>query len=466
MKKRTLIICGLFVLVALGGYAKTTASHSQKSQTSAVQTVYVNYVVKSGDNLSSIAKKYNTSVASIQYANRLSTGNIKAGMKLVIPTLQKVTTPVAKTTYTAPSTRSAMQTQSQIQSSKLSYVVKSGDTLTSIAKKYQTTPQAIRKASGMRTSRLKIGMKLTVPTQLANTTTSTVVATSSAAQRNAKVVKNSNTVTVTQVGTAPAIKVGPCQSWLLISTQGQFIAGKNINKVWPMASITKMMTAYVALQAIQQGKFSLNSMYTVPWQATSRTVGGSSAFLYERETISLYDLLEGAIMPSGNDAATAIALMISGGNQNAFVAQMNATAKSLGMTHTRFYTPCGLPPSMTGGKGMDISTAADMAILATRLYNSSTYIQISSQKYAMIDGGRYQIRNSNQWLLTRVPGINGMKTGNHDLAKYNIVASVQRGNVGFIVLVFGCPTVEWLHVNPQKIINQAYQYYTQYGKIN
>jgi len=459
VKKKIIIVCVLFLAVVLCVSAKTS-SNSSSTQTATVKTVYINYVVQKGDTLSSIARKYNTTAISIQHANRMANGMIKPGMKLIIPTTQKIATPVTKTVVSSPQSSSTPSTLTTV-----TYVVKRGDTLTGIANQYKTTPQAIQKASGMRSSRITVGMKLTVPTTVTQSTTSTASNASTATSKSAS--KASQYITTSQTGSLPpAIKVGPCQSWLLINTKGQFIAGKNINTVWPMASITKMMTAYVALQAVQQGKFSLNSMYTVPWQATAKTIGGSSAYLYQGETISLYDLLEGAIMPSGNDAATAIALMISGGNYNAFVAQMNAAAKSLGMNHTKFYTSCGLPPTMTGGRGMDVSTAADMAILATKLYNTPTYIQISSQKYATIDSGTYQIRNSNQWLLNNVPGINGMKTGNHDKAKFNVVASVQRGNVAFIVLVFGSPTVEWLHVNPQKIINQAYQYYSQYGTIN
>lgn len=442
MKKRFWILLVAFIVITMGMYAKT--SHPKKN----TGITYSIYVVKKGDTLTEIAQQYHTSVSNLTQLNGLKRSALQVGMKIKVPARPKTT-----------SSSASLKTVSE---TTIKYVVKKGDTLTSLAKQYHTTPTAIMKASQLKSKSLKVAMILKIPT----TKTVNVSSGASATTPSSSSLPSSGTYVKSLQNTPlPPIQVGPCAAWLLLNTNGQLIAGKNINKVWPIASLTKMMTAYVALQAVQQGKVSLTTEYTVPWQATAKTVGGSSAFLYTGEEVTLYELLEGAIMPSGNDAATAIALMISKGNYNDFVAQMNATAQALGMKNTKFYTSCGLPPSMTGGRGMDVSTAADMAILATKLYANSTYIQISKQRYTSIDNGRFQLRNSNQWLLTNVPGVNGMKTGNHDQAKFNVIASVQRGSVGFIVVTLGSPTVEWLHVNPQKIINQAYQSYTAFGAM-
>jgi|GEM_PF-997336 len=243
-----------------------------------------------------------------------------------------------------------------------------------------------------------------------------------------------------------------CTEWIVADSNGSYVAGSNITTVWPLASITKLMTAYVTLENIQEGKISLSTVTTV--NRVAANTSGSSAELPRGQDITVDDLLKGMIIPSGNDAAVALAYLEGNGNVSNFVAQMNAAANSLGMKNTHFYTPDGLPTSMTG-KPLDVSTAADLAILASKLEQSKTFMSICSLGTAKICNGSIKLYSTNPILIS-VPGTTGMKTGHHNEAKYNIVVTTNRGGKKFIIIVLGGNTEHMRDSLAKNYINLAY----------
>jgi len=249
-----------------------------------------------------------------------------------------------------------------------------------------------------------------------------------------------------------------CTEWIVADVNGSYVAGSNINSVWPLASITKLMTAYVTLENIQEGKISLSTVTTV--NRVAANTSGSSAELPRGQEIMVDDLLKGMIIPSGNDAAVALAYLEGNGNVANFVAQMNAAANSLGMKNTHFYTPDGLPSSMTG-KPLDVSTAADLAILASKLEQSKTFMSICSLGTAKICNGSIKLYSTNPILIS-VPGTTGMKTGHHNEAKYNIVVTTNRGGKKYIIVVLGGKTEQMRDDLAKQYINLAYSSVVSY----
>jgi len=193
------------------------------------------------------------------------------------------------------------------------------------------------------------------------------------------------------------------------------------------ASLTKMMTLYVAFQAIQRGEITLDTEVRITAAAAAEPP--SKLGLREGQTIRLRYLLRAAAVKSANDAATAIGIAISG-SQEAYAARMNATAQAMGLRDTNFRNMHGL--TMEG----HYSTARDMTVLGRHMiYDYPQYYNLFSRRSA--DAGIAEVANTNRRFLDAYPGADGIKTGFTNAAGYNIVASAERGQVRIIATVFG-----------------------------
>ena len=247
--------------------------------------------------------------------------------------------------------------------------------------------------------------------------------------------------------------IGPCTSWILTSENGAYISGENISQVHPLASITKMMNACVAFSLIKEKKISLfDTKATVSKNALKYK--GSSAYLKSGQKVTLFDLLCGMIVPSGNDAAYELAWFLSDENISNFVSEMNQMAKNIGMNNTNFYTPDGLPSNMTGKK-MDVSTVEDISKLAARLVKNQVFLSISSKKKVLVYNGKVTLFSVNT-LLGKVKGLDGLKTGHHDEAKYNMAVTAKRGKMRLIAVVFGAPSQKERDQDAKNILEQGF----------
>jgi D-alanyl-D-alanine carboxypeptidase len=212
---------------------------------------------------------------------------------------------------------------------------------------------------------------------------------------------------------------------------GHIILAKDIDKQWPAASLTKMMVGLLALEDIAEERFSLQTPVVISERATrarGRTIG-----LREGEEFSLGELLQVMLVTSANDASVAIAERIRG-SVEACVAAMNRQAQTLDMIQTEFQTVNGMP--LSDGSAGDFSSARDLVTLARVLLRHDLVLEWTSHNQVPFRDGLQMLPNTNR-LVGRVDGVTGLKTGFTSRARYNLVATAQRGSLSLIVVVLG-----------------------------
>lgn len=212
---------------------------------------------------------------------------------------------------------------------------------------------------------------------------------------------------------------------------GKILFERNADAPLPPASLTKLMTMYLALDAVRAKKLSLNQKIEIP--ALAAKTGGSAMHLSPGEKIPLVRLLAGMAVASGNDAATAVALRMDGTIAR-FAGRMNRKAKALGMKSTNFKNPTGLPA--VGHK----SSARDLMILARAyLRDHPQAVRFHSMGFFMHKGAVAKNTNS---LLGRIPGVDGLKTGWTVASGYNLIVTAKRAKTRLLAIVLGCPSKE------------------------
>lgn len=225
----------------------------------------------------------------------------------------------------------------------------------------------------------------------------------------------------------------PVPSYLVVNVDtGDIIIQKEPELPHAPASLAKMMTMYLVLDAIKEGKIHWNDSYTVPKRIS--TIVGSRARLWPGEKISIHDLFIAMVIGSANDGAAALA-EITSGSQDAFVQAMNQKAAELGLAHTHYRSPHGLPAPE--GAVHDFTTAVDLANLALALIqNHPEVLQFTGLKQAFIRQGKWRFINTNK-LIGKFEGIHGLKTGFTNEAGYCLVATAKRGNLTLISVLLG-----------------------------
>jgi D-alanyl-D-alanine carboxypeptidase len=207
---------------------------------------------------------------------------------------------------------------------------------------------------------------------------------------------------------------------------GQIIEDFDALRPWFPASTTKLMTIYVAFQAIRAGEFSLDT--DVRYGANASAQPPSKMGFKPGSTLSLDNALKMMMVKSANDIAVAVAETI-GGSVEGFAERMNAAARKLGMTRSHFVNPHGLPDER------QVTTARDMALVARALLTEFPEHRPYFAIHAIQIGGKV-LRNYNR-LIDRYPGATGMKTGFICASGYNLVASARRGDRELVAVVFG-----------------------------
>jgi D-alanyl-D-alanine carboxypeptidase len=219
----------------------------------------------------------------------------------------------------------------------------------------------------------------------------------------------------------------PYAALVIDARSGEVLHETNADARLHPASLTKMMTLYIAFQAVERGEISLDTPVRISANAAAEPP--SKLGLKAGQTIKLRFLIRAAAVKSANDAATAIGEAISG-SEAAFAARMTRTARAMGMTKTTFKNAHGLT-----AEG-HMSSARDMTILGRHLiYDYPAYYSIFQRRTA--DAGIGTVSNTNRRLLDNYAGADGVKTGYTRAAGYNLVASAERGNQRIIATVFG-----------------------------
>ncbi|MDR2018953.1 MAG: D-alanyl-D-alanine carboxypeptidase [Syntrophobacterales bacterium] len=227
----------------------------------------------------------------------------------------------------------------------------------------------------------------------------------------------------------------PFKSFIVVeSTTGAVLDGENVHARRAPASVTKIMTALVVLEKVSKGENTLADQITVTPDAAR--IGGSQVYLEAGEVFTLEEMMKAVMVASANDAAYAVAEHVAG-SADAFVGLMNEKAKELNMADTEFHSAHGLPPSK--GQKEDFTSASDLVILAREILKYPKIIEWTSIKSEGFRDGKFIMHNHNK-LLTKMAGIDGLKTGFYRETGFNVVATVKKGDLRFIAVVMGSPS--------------------------
>jgi D-alanyl-D-alanine carboxypeptidase (penicillin-binding protein 5/6) len=239
------------------------------------------------------------------------------------------------------------------------------------------------------------------------------------------------------------------RAWILVDfASGQTIANHNAGERLEPASLAKLMTAYLAFDALAKKTLAPEHVVRVSERATR--AGGSRTFLAQAKPVTVAELLQGMIVQSGNDATIALAEAL-GGSEDAFVEMMNRAAERLGLKDTHFTNATGWPDPKQR------STARDLAALAVALIRDfpGDYPRYSTREFRY--NGVHQLnRNRLLWLD---PNVDGVKTGYTESAGYCLVASAKRGERRLVSVVLGANSDGARVQESQKLLNYGFQFF-------
>lgn len=233
-----------------------------------------------------------------------------------------------------------------------------------------------------------------------------------------------------------AFQTGAPIAYMLDMSSGAVLYDKNSRKRIAPASMTKMMTAYVAFEKLSQGELALDQQFVVSAETAQKWSGrGSTMYLRAGQAVSVENLLHGLITVSGNDAAIALAEAISG-SELEFIGVMNETARKIGLNDSRFGTANGWPD-----EGRTLVTARDLAVLAQRSMADfpEYYRKFYANKSFTWNNVTQIDRNP---LLGKVAGADGLKTGHTNEAGYCLTGSAVQNGRRLVMVVAGLPSYD------------------------
>ncbi|MBM7598301.1 D-alanyl-D-alanine carboxypeptidase (penicillin-binding protein 5/6) [Virgibacillus halotolerans] len=233
---------------------------------------------------------------------------------------------------------------------------------------------------------------------------------------------------------------------------GKMLFDKNANEKLPPASMTKIMTLLLIMEAIDKGNLKMDEMVRISERASS--MGGSQVFLEAGEEMSVKDLLKGISIASGNDASVAMAERISG-SEEAFVKKMNEKVKELNLKNTKFQNTTGLPAKD------HYSTAYDMAVIAKELlkYESITKFTSVYEDYLRKgEDNEFWLVNTNK-LVKFYPGVDGLKTGFTNEAKYCLTATAKKNDMRVIAVVMGAESPKKRNATVSQMLDYAFNHF-------
>lgn len=226
----------------------------------------------------------------------------------------------------------------------------------------------------------------------------------------------------------PADEVKAPSAVLMEAQTGKVLLQKNEHEKRACASITKIMTLLLVMEALDKGKISLSDKVSVSEHAAS--MGGSQIWLKVGETMTVDDLLKATVIASANDCAVVLGEYVAG-SEDEFVSQMNQRAKQLGMNDTTFKNCYGLD------EDGHLTSAYDVALMSRELMKHKTIFNYTKTWMDSLRGGKTQLVNTNK-LLKSYKGITGLKTGTTGKAGSCMAATAERDGVQLISVVLGC----------------------------
>lgn len=236
---------------------------------------------------------------------------------------------------------------------------------------------------------------------------------------------------------------------LMEESTGNILYENNPDERLSIASVTKVMTMLLIMEAVDSGKINLDDMVTVSENAMS--YGGSTMFLETGEQLTVNDMLKGIAVASANDGCVAMAEHLAG-SESAFVDMMNEKAKELGMENTHFMNTNGLD------EDDHYSSARDVAIMSRELMKHETIFNYTSIWMDTLRGGKFQLANTNK-LIRFYDGANGLKTGSTSKALCCLSAAAKRNDMQLIAVVLGAPTSAERFASAKSLLDYGFANY-------
>ena len=247
---------------------------------------------------------------------------------------------------------------------------------------------------------------------------------------------------------APAVEAGAAV--LMEKETGTVLYESNAHDKLEPASVTKIMTMLLVMEALEEGRLSLTDTVTVSARAAS--MGGSQVYLREGEQMTVDDMLKAVAVVSGNDAAVALAEHLAG-SEEGFVEQMNRRAAELGMEDTNFVNCTGLPAAG------HLTSAYDIALMSRALIGHPDIRTYTTIWMDTIRDGQFQLANTNR-LVRYYEGCTGLKTGSTDSALYCLSATAEREGMELIAVVLRAPTSQQRFDAAKALLNYGFANYT------
>ncbi len=246
-----------------------------------------------------------------------------------------------------------------------------------------------------------------------------------------------------------------CESAVLMeATTGRVLYEQNADKALPPASVTKIMTLLLVMEAIDSGVLKWDD--TVTCSANASKMGGSQIFLREGEQMSVRDMVKSVVIASANDAAVALAEHIAG-SEEVFVSRMNARAKDLGMKNTNFENTNGLDDTAEN----HVISARDIAIMSRALIAHKEILEYSSTWMDTVRNGEFGLTNTNR-LVRFYKGCNGLKTGSTAKAKFCISATAERDGMTLIAVIMAAPSRDERNAAAKTLLDWGFSNYELY----
>ena len=242
-----------------------------------------------------------------------------------------------------------------------------------------------------------------------------------------------------------------CPSAVLMEKEtGAILYDQNAHQQLEPASVTKVMTLLLVMEAVDSGRVALDDTVTVSSYAAG--MGGSQVYLEEGEQMTVDEMIKCVTVVSGNDCAVALAEHLAG-SETAFVAQMNQRARELGMEDTTFLNCTGLP-----AQG-HVTSAYDIALMSRELILNHPAIRDYATIWMdSIRGGEFGLTNTNR-LIRFYPGATGLKTGSTDAALYCMSATAERDGMELIAVVMRAPTTAQRFEDAKALLDYGFAHY-------
>ncbi len=241
----------------------------------------------------------------------------------------------------------------------------------------------------------------------------------------------------------------PCA--VLADLNGNILLEKNANEKRPPASVTKIMTMLLIMEAIDAGDLKMDDILTVSDHAAS--MGGTQVYLEAGEKMAARDLLKSIAVSSANDACVVFAEHLSG-SEESFVSMMNKRAKELGMNDTTFINCNGLH------EDGHVTSAHDIAMMSAELMKHEEIKQFTMIWMDTIRNGEFTLANTNK-MIKLYPGATGLKTGFTSQSKYCISATAERDGVALIAVIMGADTIPKRTADASALLNYGFANYAK-----